>query len=378
MIKLVLDTLFSPEKIGKVEIKNRIVRSATYTRSATDDGYVTEHLIKYYTDLAEGGTGLIITGIVSIDEVGKAGRGQACLFDDSYIEGQKKLVDAVHEYSEVKIAPQVSHAGRQGRILVAPSPVLFQVNKKMPRELTNEEIYEVIKNFVNAGRRAYESGYDMIQLNAGHGWLLCNFLSPYTNKRNDEFGGDLQNRTKILVDIYNGIADAVGKDFPIMAKLQTQDFVEGGLTLEEGKQITKILVDTGYAAIEPSGGSGDTMMTLGKNYPSIIVKSEEDENYFLPTVNELKPIMKNCKIILMGGVRNLFTAEELLRENKADFIAISRPLICEPDLPNKWKSGDFSPPLCNSCNSCYMSILSGSVKCTIKRKLIRQRQKERT
>ena len=378
MIKLVLDTLFSPEKIGKVEIKNRIVRSATYTRSATDDGYVTDHLIKYYTDLAEGGTGLIITGIVSIDEVGKAGRGQACLFDDSYIEGQKKLVDAVHEYSEVKIAPQLSHAGRQGRILVAPSPVLFQVNKKMPKELTNEEIYEVIKNFVNAGRRAYESGYDMIQLNAGHGWLLCNFLSPYTNKRNDEFGGDLQNRTKILVDIYNGIADAVGKDFPIMAKLQTQDFVEGGLTLEEGKQITKILVDTGYAAIEPSGGSGDTMMTPGKNYPSIIVKSEEDENYFLPTVNELKPIMKNCKIILMGGVRNLFTAEELLRENKADFIAISRPLICEPDLPNKWKSGDFSPPLCNSCNSCYMSILSGSVKCTIKRKLIRQRQKERT
>ena len=376
MIQLELDTLFSPRKIGNVEIKNRIVRSATYTRSATDDGYVTDKLIKYYNDLAQGGAGLIITGIVSIDEVGKAGRGQACLYDDSYIGGQKKLVDAVHEYPNIKIAPQLSHAGRQGRILVAPSPVLFQATQKMPRELTNDEIHDVINNYIKVGLRAYECGYDMVQLNAGHGWLLCNFLSPYTNKRSDEFGGDLQNRTKILVDIYNGIADEVGKEFPIMVKLQTQDFIEGGLTLEEGKDIAKILVNTGYAAIEPSGGSGDTLRTPGKNYPSIVVKSEEDENYFLPTVNELKPIMKNSKIILMGGVRNPFTAEKLLQENKADFIAMSRPLICEPDLPNRWKSGDFSPPLCNSCNSCYMSVLSGSVKCTIKKKLIRQRQKE--
>ena len=372
-----LETLYSSGKIGNVEIKNRFIRSATYTRSATDDGYVTDQLIQYYTDLAKGGVGLIITGIITIDEVGKAGRGQACLFDDSYIEGQKKLVDAVHEFANVKIASQLSHAGRQCRTPVAPSPILYQVNKKIPKELKKEEIRQVVNNFVSAGRRAYESGYDMIQLNAGHGWLLCNFLSPYTNKRTDEFGGTIQNRTRILVEIYNGISDEVGKEFPIIAKLQTQDFVEGGLTLEEAKEIAKILVDTGYAAIEPSGGSGDTLLNPGKNYPSIIIKSEEDENYFLPAVKELKPIMKNSKIILMGGVRNPLKAEEVLREKIVDFIAMSRPLICEPDLPNKWKSGDLSPPLCNSCNSCYMSMLAGPVKCTIKRKLIRQRQKEK-
>jgi len=371
-----LEKLFSPGKIGNVKIKNRIIRSATYTRSATDDGYVTDLLIKYHTDLAKGGIGLIITGIVSIDEEGKAGRGQACLYDDSHIEGQKKLVDAVHEFSEVKIAPQLNHAGRQGRIPVAPSPVLFKPRNVMPRELTKEEIEGVINNFVNAGRRAYESGYDMIQLNAGHGWLLCNFLSPYTNKRTDEFGGNLHDRTKVLVDIYNGIVDEVGKDFPIMLKLQTQDFINGGLTLEEGREIANILVNTGYNAIEPSGGGGDTMMIPGKNYPSIMVKSEEDENYFLPNVNELKPIMKDSKIILMGGVRNPLTAEKFLKDRVADYIAISRPLICEPDLPNKWKNGELSPPLCNNCNSCYMSILSGSVKCTVKRKLERQRLKK--
>lgn len=147
-----LETLFSSEKIGNVEIKNRFIRSATYTRSATDDGYVTDELIQYYTDLAKGGIGLIITGITSIDQGGKMGRGQECLFDDSHIEGHKKLVGAVHDYSEVKIAPQLGHTGRQGRAPVAPSPVLYQVNKKMPKELTNEEVKEIIINFISVGR----------------------------------------------------------------------------------------------------------------------------------------------------------------------------------------------------------------------------------
>lgn len=371
-----LEKLFSPGKIGNVNIKNRFIRSATYTRSATDDGYVTDQLIQYYTDLAKGGVGLIITGIISIDQIGKASRGQACLFNDAFIEGQKKLVKAVHDYSEVKIGPQFSHAGRQGRTPVAPSPVLYQVNKKMPKELTYKEIKGIIDSFVSAGRRAYECGYDLIELNAAHGWLLCNFLSPYTNKRTDEFGGNIQNRTRILVDIFNGINDEVGKEFPIMIRLQTQDFIEGGLGLDEGKEITKIIVDTGYAAVTPSGGSGDTLLTPGRNYPSVIIKSQEDENYFLPLVKGLNPIMKNTKKVLMGGVRTPRTIEELLQEKVVDFIAMGRPLICEPDLPNKWKNGDLSPPLCNSCNSCYMSVLTGPVKCTIKRKLIRQRQKE--
>ena len=371
-----LETLFSSENIDNVPIKNRIIRSATFTRSATDDGHVTDDLIEYYTTLAKGGVGLIITGIVSIDEVGKAGRGQACLYDDSYIEGQKKLVKAVHDYSDVKIAPQLSHAGRQGRTPVAPSPIIYQVNKKMPKELTKEDIQGVIKSFIDVACRAYECEYDLVQLNAGHGWLLCNFLSPHTNKRTDEFGGNIENRTRILVNIYKGISDMLGRGFPVIVKLQTQDFVKGGLTLSEGKQIAKILVDTGYAAIEPSGGSGDTLLNPGKTYPSLVINAPEEQNYFLPIVNELKPIMGTSKLILMGGVRDPLKMDELLRDKKADFIAMSRPLICEPNLPNKWKNDSHYIPLCTNCNSCYMSVLSGPVKCTIKRKLLRQRQKE--
>ena len=368
-----LKTLFSPEKIGNVEIKNRIVRSATYTHSATDDGYVTDKMINFYAELAKGGTGLIITGITTIDKVGTIQTGQTCLYDDSYIEGQKKFVDAIHEISDVKIAPQLSHSGRQGLIPIAPSAVIFREGDRMPKELTTEEVKEVISNFINATRRAYESGFDMVQLNAGHGWLLCNFLSPFTNKRTDEYGGNTQNRMKILVDIHNGIIDKIGKDFPIIVKLQTQDFVKDGLTLDEGKIIAKKLVDLGFAAVEPSGGSGEVSRLFKIRYPAAKVQFQEDENYFLPAVKELKPIMKDSKIILMGGIRNPLTAENLLQENTTDFIALSRPLICEPNLPNRWKEGDLTPPLCNSCNSCFFSTGSGIVACTIKERLVQER-----
>ena len=368
-----LKTLFSPEKIGNVEIKNRIVRSATYTHSATNTGYVTDELIIFYTDLAKGGVGLIITGITTIDKVGTISPGQTCLYDDSYIEGQKKFVNAVHDCSEVKIAPQLSHSGRQGLTPIAPSAITFIEGGKLPKELTNEEVKEVIKNFIDAGRRTYESGYDMIQLNAGHGWLISNFLSPFTNKRTDEYGGSMENRMRMLVEIYNGIVDEVGKSFPVIVKLQTQDFIEEGISLEEGKLFAKSLVDLGFAAIEPSGGSGEISRLYKIRYPSLKVQSQDDENYFLPAVKELKPIMKDSKIILMGGVRNPLIAETLLQENTIDFIAMSRPLICEPDLPNRWEEGDLSPPLCNSCNRCYFSTGSGIVACTVKEKLLQEK-----
>ena len=138
-----LKTLFSPEKIGNVEIKNRIVRSATYTHAATEDGHASDLLIKYHTDLAKGGVGLIITGITTIDNVGYTDKGQTCLYDDSFIEGHKKLVNAVHEYSDVKIAPQLSHTGRQGRIPIAPSAIVFQEGLRAPKELTDVEVRAV-------------------------------------------------------------------------------------------------------------------------------------------------------------------------------------------------------------------------------------------
>jgi 2,4-dienoyl-CoA reductase-like NADH-dependent reductase (Old Yellow Enzyme family) len=370
---LELKNLFTEGKIGNVYIKNRIVRSATYERKATKYGFVNEKLIKLYTDLAQGGTGLLITGAIAVDKTGSGSQNQAYLFDDSYISGQKQLVNAVHDYSDVKIAAQLIHTGRQGSHPkyppIAPSPIPNKVTKRIPHELTTEEIREVIKWFVDTSHRAYECGYDMVQMHAAHGYLLSNFISPYTNKRMDEFGGDTQKRTKILIDIYNQLRDEVGKNFPITIKLQTQDLIPGGLTLEEAKKITHYLVDVGYDAIEPSASEIETMIGTKNTYPSKIIKSPNDENYFLPTAKELKPIMKKCQMILMGGIRNPLSAEKILQENFADFISMSRPLIHEPDLPNRWKSGDLSPARCISCNSCYTTMYAGEVYCVVKKKL---------
>ena len=365
-----LQYLFSSDKIGNVQVKNRIVRSATAENMA-EDGHPSDQLIELYTDLAKGGVGLIITGGIAVDPSSTLTKKGTCLYGEEFISSHRKLVRAVHEYSDVKIGAQIVHAGRQcgNRRFepVAPSSIPYPRTGRVPRALSTEEITkEIINLFVQSGRRAYESGYDMVQLHAAHGYLLSSFLTPYTNKRTDEFGGSVPNRTKILVDIYNGLKDEVGASFPIIIKLQTQDGdLPGGLTLEEGKKIAKIISETGFDAIEPSGGGGD-LIEADKSLPSVEIKSPEEENYFLSIVEEIRAITDNCTLILMGGIRNPLSAENFIRDGIADFISMSRPFIYEPDLSYRWKGGDHSPALCESCNSCYFSTIDGPLECTIK------------
>jgi len=373
-----LKNLFTPGKIGDVQIKNRIVRSATYERRALKYGRVSQELIEMYQELAQGGTGLIITGAIGIDRKATGGPDQPYLIDDSYIDGQKKLVKAMHDFPEVKVAAQLVHTGRQGTHpkypSVAPSSVYDKSTKQTPRELTVEEIDSIVQAFVDASRRAYECEYDMVQMHAAHGYLLSNFISPYTNIRNDKYGGNTKNRVKILIDIYNLTRDEIGKNFPIIIKLQTDDDVPDGLNLDEAVEIANILVKTGYDAIEPSGGIGESIIINKNPLPSRFIKSTEDENYFLETAKKLKPVMENCSLILVGGIRNPISAEKILEDNIADFISLSRPLIYEPDLPKRWKSGDLSPAKCVSCNSCFMTMMKGKVYCVVKRKLEKKRK----
>ena len=371
-----LKNLFSPGKIGTVQIKNRIIRSATWAAKATNEGYVTDNLINLFKDLAEGGTGLIISGYLAVDPSGAATYKMACLYDDSYISGQKKLVKTVHDFSEVKIAAQIAHTGNGAFIFgninfepVGPSPMINLILKKPCRELTTEEVRQIIKNFVDTGRRAYECGYDMVQIHGSHGYLLSDFVSPYTNKRTDEFGGDYQKRSQILVDIYNQLRKEVDKNFPIFIKLNTKDYLQDGLTLEEGKEIAKLLIETGYDAIEPSSGRYDLKFSKRKTYPSVMIKSEENQNYFLQNVLKLKPIMKGRSIILQGGVRDPSIMEDFLKDDITDFIALSRPLIYEPNLPNRWKDGDLALPLCTNCNGCLTVAATDTLYCIVKKNL---------
>jgi len=368
-----LKTLFTPQKIGNVEIKNRIVRSATFEHRAEKHGYVGQKILDFYDELACGGTGLIITGFVGIDPGATGSPYQLRLDNDTYISGHKKLVKLVHNQPDVKLAIQIAHMGRQGEHPkyppVDPSPIPDKTTGLTPKELSTEEIYFLIKEFKETAIRAYECGYDLIQVHAAHGYLLSNFVSPYTNKRNDEFGGSIENMARILVEIFTQIRDELGKKFPITVKLQTDDAVPGGLTVDTSTKIAEILVNTGYEAIEISGGLYESQLVSINSYPCKISKSPESENYFLPTAKIIKPLMKNTKLILVGGIKNPISAEKILNDKQADFISMCRPLIYEPDLPNRWKSGDTSPAKCISCNSCLVQMRIGPVYCITKKNL---------
>lgn len=365
-----------PKKIGKLEIKNRFVRSATYEGMATEEGHVTEKLIKLYKELAEGGVGLIITGYATVQKSGMTFDTQTGVYNDDFISGLSKIADTVHEHSQdCKIALQISHCGRQSRHLentIAPSAVLEKLTRKMPKEMTIEEIRETIEAFSQAVRRGKEAGFDAVQLHGAHGYLINQFLSPYTNKRTDEYGGTTEKRIKFVEEIYNRSVELVGKDFPILIKMNAVDFLEGGLTIEESKKIAERLSKIGYAAIEVSASMWDTCKRSKKELgwkPTFLPESrtfvgtKNEVAYNLPFAKEIKKVI-DIPVIVVGGINSLDLVEKILTEESADFISLSRPLIREPDLPNRWLKGIGDSKVdCLYCNGCLSSVVSGGLRC---------------
>lgn len=357
--------LFSPFEIKTIKMKNRIVRSATYEKMADEDGFVTEQLINLYVNLAKGGVGLIITGNALVHVSGRSAPKMLCIHNDFYIDGLKKLTSSVHAGGG-KIVIQLSHGGRQcasiflyGNPPVAPSAVYEPVYKVMPRELTQEEIWEIIESFGKAARRAKEAGFDGVQIHGAHGYLVNQFLSPYTNRRNDYWGGDEERRFHFLEEVYNSIRDNVGYDYPVMIKLNACDFVEGGLTLEESLRIAKRLENMGIDAIEVSGGIVESKPE--ERPVRMKIDAPEKEAYFREFSREFKKNLK-VPIMLVGGIRSRQVAEDILQKNDADLVSLSRPLIREPDLPNKWMKGKEKSD-CISCNECMRFIKLDYVKC---------------
>lgn len=357
--------LFSPFEIKSIKIPNRIVRSATYEKMADEDGFVTEQLIDLYIKLAKGGVGLIITGNVLVHVSGRSAPKMLCIHNDFYIESLKKLTDAVHKAGG-KIVIQLSHGGRQcakiflgGADPVAPSAVYESVYKVMPKELTNEEIWELIDAFGKAAKRAREAGFDGVQLHGAHGYLINQFLSPYTNRRDDYWGGDEERRFHFLEEVYLSIRDNVGYDYPVMIKLNACDFIEGGLTVEESLRIAKKLENLGIDAIEVSGGIVESKPELRPVRTGI--DGPQKEAYFREFSREFKRNLK-VPIMLVGGIRTCAVAEDILQKQEADLISLSRPLIREPNLPKKWMKGKETAD-CISCNRCMQFMRLDYVKC---------------
>ncbi len=344
--------LFSPIQIGPISIVNRFVRSATHAFMADADGYVTDRQIQLLTDLARGEVGLIVSGHAFIHPRGKASLSQTAVYDDRFVPGLQRMVEAVHRFPS-RIFLQLSHAGRQtkeklaGGTPLAPSAVYEPIFKITPQILTEQDIQELIQGFIKSAQRAKEAGFDGVQLHLAHGYLLSAFLSPHTNRRSDRWGGSLDNRMRIIVQIIQGIQSGSGRDFPVMVKMNSTDLLPQGLNIEDAKAAAVILEGAGIHAIEVSGGMSEAGQASIWKGPF----TEAEEGYFLENAAQIKSAV-TLPILGLGGLRTFAKMEKALQEGRADMISMSRPFIRTPDLIQRFRTGKIKKSDCISCNKC--------------------------
>lgn len=360
---------FERIEIKSMELRNRFVRSATWEGLATDDGACTPRLVEMMAELAKGEVGLIITGHAYVQKVGQASFKQLGIYDDHLVNSLLEMASAVHKNGG-KIVLQLSHAGffanpdLTGMTPIAPSQIegIATVPRK---EMTVSDIKSVMEAFIQAAHRAKRAGFDGIEIHAAHGYLLSQFISPFFNKRNDSYGGSLLNRARALREVVQSIKRAIGEDFPILVKMNSEDFVEGGLSVKDSVSIGALLQESGVHAIEVSGGTSisgkEISIRTGIHQPG-------DEAYFKEATRAFKQSLQ-IPIILVGGIRSLEVAENLLQEGFADLISMSRPFIREPDLIRRWASGDQRKAACISDNQCFIPGASGAgIYCVVDRK----------
>lgn len=354
--------LFEPGRIGTLQLPNRLMRSATAERMAEPDGRPRAALQDVYRALSLGGVGLIISGHMYIDPSGKAHAEMTGIHDDGLIPELAELTAAVHDAGG-RIAAQINHGGMQCSQetvaeTVAPSPIEAPFLSRRPRGLTAGEIDGLIEAYAAAARRALEAGFDAVQLHGAHGYLISQFLSPFTNRRTDQWGGDLEARLRFLDAVCRAVRQEVGAEYPVFIKLGMVDGVEGGLTVEEGEGIVAALADMGLDGIEISGGiGGGESLNIRAG-----IRYEAEEGYFRPLAQRARGFTP-LPIALVGGFRSRQVMEEVLAAGDADFISMCRPLICEPDLPNRLREGVQAEASCISGNRCWPKEAGEGIAC---------------
>jgi 2,4-dienoyl-CoA reductase-like NADH-dependent reductase (Old Yellow Enzyme family) len=356
----IMSLLFSPATIGNLRLPNRIVRSATAERMANKlDGRVTSKLKDFWVELAQGGTGLIITGHMFVHPSGKCHPEMAGIYDDDLIPELADAVRAVHEAGG-KIAVQINHGGMQcskEAVLgtMAPSTINEDFLEQPARMMRSEEIDIIIASYADAAQRAVEAGFDAVQLHGAHGYLINQFMSPYVNRRSDEWGGNLFERSKFLREIIKAVRGKIGKDYPLFIKFGMEDGIESGLTAQDGAKVISWMEEMSLNAVEISGGVQSSSTKKG-------IKSEDREAYFRP----LAKIARKgtvLPIILVGGMRSRKVMENVLVSGDADLIAMCRPLINEPNFPNMMKDGIVDISGCISLNNCWPKQMGEGISC---------------
>lgn len=340
-------------KMGSLEIKNRLIRSATDDGFATPQGAPTQKGIDIVTELARGGVGLIIAGAAHISIEGKWGDNGLGLDHDSLIKPLNRLCAATHDAGSL-LAAQLLHSGTtvnpaslsERGPLLGPSAMIDPLFGQPVEELTQDHILKIVDEYAKAALRAKKAGFDAVQIHCAHGYLINQFLSRSRNFRKDQYGGSLENRTRLLCEIYEAVRGEVGHDFPLFIKMSAYDGFSGGVEPHEAACTAAILDAMGIDAVEVSAGTPEGKKKGGWDH---ILPAPFKEGSLLKYALLIKEKV-NCPIISVEGWRDPEKIEHALE--KIDAVSMSRPFIREPDLPNRWIKGDFSPALCISCNKC--------------------------
>ncbi len=339
--------IFQAFNIKSLFLKNRIVMPPIATNFAGQNGEVTDSMVKFYTERARGGTGLIIIENANIDyPLGKNGARQLRIDHERYIPGLTGLVEGVKKY-DTAICLQINHAGgttsnerTEGRGIVGPSDIPAKRGGEIPRSLTIGEIEDIIEKFAQAAKRVQSAGFDAVEIHGGHGYLINQFLSPLMNKREDDFGGSMENRARFFSLVLREIRKNVGDSFPVFTRISADEFIENGNTLNDTLETLQYLCPY-VDVLDVSSGVTDSAHTIvdPSSCPEgwrVYLSAEIKKRYPMPTIT-------------VGNIRTPEYAEKVLSENKADLIAIGRGLICDPDWVNKVYDGDTIIK-CTSCN----------------------------
>ncbi len=341
------------------------MRSATAERMADDqEGRPRPQLATLYEELSKGGVGLIITGHMYVHPSGKAHPEMTGIYKDNLIPDLEMLSEAVHKHGG-KVVVQINHGGRQSykdsvAQPIAPSAVeeAQPADTNPAREMTTEEIEMLIHAYAQAAWRTKAAGFDGVQIHSAHGYLISQFNSPFTNRRTDEWGGSLENRTRFLRRVCRAVREQVGPDFPMLIKFGMMDGIDGGLSLDEGAQIIAMMADLGIDGIEISCGIGGKRALAVKKG----IRTPDDEGYFVPWAKQVRQAT-DLPVMLVGGFRSKGVMEDALSRGDADYIALCRPLINDPALPNKFEAGELEKSGCISSNNCWAEIVGDGIAC---------------
>jgi 2,4-dienoyl-CoA reductase-like NADH-dependent reductase (Old Yellow Enzyme family)/thioredoxin reductase len=353
-----LNSLFQPGAIGSMQMRNRIIMAPMGTLMANDDGTVSDHMCRYYEERAEGGAGLIIVEVTAVAREGKGHARILGIYDDGFIPGLGRLVASVHRHG-VPVALQIYHAGRQttaesaGCQPVAPSPIACPLMKAMPRELSIEEIERLELAFGEGAKRAKEAGFDAVEVHGAHGYLICQFLSAYANNRTDRYGGGLENRMRFALNVLARVKENVGDDYPLLFRISAEEYVPNGLTIREARVLARRLQEAGVHCVDVSAGNYEGMEMM-------IQPGWVERGCLVPLAQQVKQVV-SVPVTVAGRINDPVLANEIIQRGKADFVSLARPLLADPEYPNKAMEGRFEDiRKCTACMHCVDIEIGGA------------------